>query len=50
MVLSFVLLKGENMRMGGLEEKTLKKENGLRLQLPSLSMVETRAIGLGATR
>jgi hypothetical protein len=50
MVLSLVLRKGEKITMGGLDEKILKKEKGLRLTLLFLSIVDTNAMGLGATR
>jgi hypothetical protein len=50
MVLSFVLRSGEKITMGGFEEKTLKKEKGLRFTFPSRSMVDTKAMGRGAIK
>ena len=49
LVLSFILFTGEKIRIGGFTENTLKKENGLRLHIPLLSIVLTSAIGRGAT-
>jgi hypothetical protein len=46
--LSLTLLAGENITTGGFEENKLKKLKGLRLTLPSLSMVDAKQIGLGA--
>ena len=46
-VLSLTLLTGEKIKIGGLIEKTLKKEKGLKLLFPSLSTVLTNAIGRG---
>ena len=43
------LRAGEKISVGGLEPNTLKNENGERFTFPLLSMVETNAIGLGAT-
>jgi hypothetical protein len=48
-VLSLTLLAGENTTIGGLLLKILKKENGLKLLFPALSIVLANAIGLGAT-
>jgi uncharacterized membrane protein YczE len=45
--LSFPLLAGEKIAMGGLALKTLKKLKGLRFLLPSLSTVLAKAMGLG---
>jgi hypothetical protein len=47
LVLSFTLLTGEKIKIGGLIEKTLKNEKGLKLLFPSLSIELTSAIGLG---
>jgi hypothetical protein len=47
-VLSRTLRAGEKITIGGLLLKILKKENGLRLLFPNLSMVLANAIGLGA--
>jgi hypothetical protein len=41
------LFAGEKTRIGGLELKTLKKENGLRFGVPFSSMVLTNATGRG---
>lgn len=49
MVASRPRLDGEKIKMGGLALKQLKKLNGLKLTLPSLSIVLAKAIGLGAT-
>ncbi len=49
MELSRTRLAGENMAIGGLLPKTLKKLNGLRFTLPFLSMVDAKQMGLGAT-
>jgi len=38
---------GEKITTGGFALKALKKENGARLQTPSLDIVLTKAIGLG---
>ena len=43
------LLAGENIATGGLELKTLKKENGARLATPFLSIVLAKHMGLGPT-
>jgi hypothetical protein len=48
-LLSLTLREGEKITIGGLEENILKKLKGLRLTFPSLSMVEAKQIGLGAT-
>jgi hypothetical protein len=48
-VLSLILLAGEKTTIGGLEENKLKKLKGLRLTFPSLSIVEAKQIGRGAT-
>ena len=48
-VLLLILLTGEKTRIGGVTEKMLKNENGLRLLSPLLSFVLTSAIGLGVT-
>jgi hypothetical protein len=42
------LRAGENIAIGGLVLKILKKLNGLRLGFPFLSIVLTNATGLGA--
>jgi hypothetical protein len=47
--LSLPLRAGENIMIGGLELKTLKKLNGLKFTLPCLSIVLAKQIGLGAT-
>ena len=41
--------EGENATIGGLAPNALKNEKGDRLFIPSLEIVETSAIGLGAT-
>ena len=48
MVLSLTLLAGEKITIGGLDEKRLKKLNGLRFTLPALSIVDAKQIGRGA--
>ena len=48
-VLSLPLREGENITIGGLIEKILKKLKGLRLMLPFLSIVLAKQIGRGAT-
>lgn len=48
-VLFRTLRAGENINMGGLAPKTLKKLKGDRLGLPSLSKVLAKAMGLGPT-
>ena len=48
-VLFLTLLTGEKIKIGGLIEKTLKKEKGLKFLFPFLSTVPTNAIGLGVT-
>ena len=45
----FPLLAGEKTAMGGFVLKRLKKLKGLRLGVPFLSSVLTKATGLGAT-
>jgi hypothetical protein len=40
-------LLGANTTIGGLAEKTLKKENGAKLGLPALSIVLAKHMGLG---
>jgi hypothetical protein len=47
-VLSRTLLAGEKTTTGGLEEKRLKKLNGLKFTFPSLSIVEAKQTGRGA--
>jgi len=47
-VLSRTRLAGEKINIGGLELKTLKKLNGLKLTFPLASTVLANAIGLGA--
>jgi hypothetical protein len=42
------LRAGEKIQIGGLEPKILKKLKGERFTLPLLSLVDTKAIGLGA--
>ena len=49
MVLSLLLLDGENINIGGLKLKILKKLNGLRFTFPLLSILETKAMGRGDT-
>jgi len=44
---SLPLRAGEKIAMGGLDENTLKKLNGARFGLPSLSMVLAKAMGRG---
>ena len=46
-VLSLVLFTGEKINIGGLIEKTLKKEKGLKFLSPFWLIVLTRAMGLG---
>jgi hypothetical protein len=48
MVLLRTLLAGENINIGGLLPKTLKKLNGDKFILPSSSMVLAKQIGRGA--
>jgi hypothetical protein len=48
-VLSRTLLAGEKTTIGGFDENKLKKLKGLRFTCPFLSIVETKAMGLGAT-
>jgi hypothetical protein len=48
-VLSLTLLEGEKIIIGGLDENMLKKLNGLRFTFPSLSIVEAKQMGRGAT-
>jgi hypothetical protein len=45
----FPLLEGENAITGGLDPNALKKENGVKLGIPSEEIVDTNAIGLGPT-
>jgi hypothetical protein len=45
---SFPLLAGENAMMGGFEPNALKKENGVRLGIPSSDNDDTKAMGRGA--
>ena len=47
--LLLILFTGENTRIGGVTEKILKKENGLRLLIPCSSFELTNAIGRGVT-
>jgi hypothetical protein len=47
-VASLTRLDGENTQTGGLVLNILKKLNGLRFTLPSLSTVEAKHIGRGA--
>jgi hypothetical protein len=47
-VLSLTLRAGETINRVGFEPKTLKKLNGLKLGLPSWSIVLAKQIGLGA--
>ncbi|MNY34681.1 hypothetical protein D3C86_1690390 [compost metagenome] len=47
-VLSRTLLAGEKMHSGGFVLNMLKKLKGLRLTLPSKSIVVAKQIGLGA--
>jgi hypothetical protein len=42
-------LAGEKIIMGGFALNTLKKLNGAKFGLPSSSIVEAKAIGLGPT-
>jgi hypothetical protein len=49
MVLSLTRRAGENINVTGLLPNTLKKLNGDKLALPSLSMVEAKQIGRGET-
>ena len=42
-------LEGEKATIGGLAPNALKKENGVRLGIPSEEIVDTSAIGLGPT-
>jgi hypothetical protein len=48
-VLSRPLREAEKATTGGFAPKALKNENGDRLLIPSEEIVETNAIGLGAT-
>ena len=48
-VLFDTLRAGEKIKIGGLALKTLKKLNGDKLGLPSLSNVLAKAMGLGDT-
>ncbi len=48
-VLSLTLRAGEKIKIGGLALNTLKKLNGDKFGLPSLSFVLAKAIGLGPT-
>ena len=48
-VLSLTRLAGEKIAMGGLALNTLKKLYGLKLGVPSSSMVLAKAIGRGPT-
>ena len=48
-MLSLTRLAGEKIRVGGLDEKILKKLYGLRLGVPYSSTVLTKAIGRGPT-
>jgi hypothetical protein len=50
MVRSFTRRSGEKITIGGLDEKMLKKEKGLRFIFPFLPIVDTNAIGLGAIK
>ena len=47
LVLSLILFTGEKTTIGGVTEKILKNEKGLRLLIPFSSFVLTKAIGLG---
>jgi hypothetical protein len=47
-VLSRTLRAGEKIKRVGFEPKILKKLNGLKLGLPSLSIVLAKQMGLGA--
>jgi hypothetical protein len=47
-VLSLILLAGEKIMTGGLEENKLKKLKGLRFTFPFLSIVLAKQIGRGA--
>jgi hypothetical protein len=42
------LLAGEKAIIGGLDPNALKKENGVKFEIPSSDKVETKAIGRGA--
>jgi len=46
--LSLTLLAGEKTTIGGFEENILKKLNGLKFTLPSLSIVDAKQTGRGA--
>src|ERR1043165_2265316 len=43
------LRAGEKISIGGLEPKQLKNEKGARFTFPSLSIVDAKAMGRGAT-
>jgi len=48
-VLSLPRRAGEKTHIGGFALKALKKLKGLKFRIPSLSIVLTKAMGLGAT-